>query len=80
MPTHSGQFAASEAETCSLCLSVGLAHPLEYRSRVSWEEYAIRGIVALLVFGALFILAGLRWRARNKDRSDDDQKNDPGFD
>lgn len=47
---------------------------------MSWEEYAIRGAVGLVVFGVLFLLASLRWNGNSKDGPDDDQRNDPGLD
>ena len=47
---------------------------------MSWEEYAIKGAVGLVVFGVLFLLASLRWSENDENDPNDDQANDPGLD
>ncbi|MFP5311583.1 MAG: hypothetical protein ACLGH7_04125 [Actinomycetes bacterium] len=47
---------------------------------MSWDEFAARGALGLLVFAVLFALAYFRWNGRKKHDPEEEQRDDPGLD
>lgn len=56
-----------------------LCLPDESGRRVSWDEFAARGALALVVFAVLFALAHFRWKGRKKHESEKEQRDDAGL-